>query len=167
MQHLFVSILAPSFEKAVKVDFRARTQRRLALVALAARLYAADHNDQLPASLDDLVPNYLPAIPMDGMSGKPLLFKTDPPRVYSVGDDGVDDGGCAGRSEHPGKIESARRCRGVSGDPAAKAQAIARNVMRGWGGQAVNCHKILVEYGLRLSDLGRPIANVTLGNNRI
>jgi hypothetical protein len=91
--HLLTSILLPSLDKAIKVDYRARTQRRLAAVALAARLFAADHHGQLPSSLGDLVPAYLPAVPMDPMSGNPMLFKSDPPRVYSVGDDGIDDGG--------------------------------------------------------------------------
>jgi len=91
--HLFLRIILPALDKAAKVDYHAAAERRLATVALAVRLYAADHQDALPASLDDLVPAYLPAIPIDPMSGSPLRYKSDPPRVYSVGDDGVDDGG--------------------------------------------------------------------------
>jgi hypothetical protein len=93
MYHIFISILLPSLDKAAKVDYESKTTRRLAVVALAVRLYAADHNESLPASLDDLVPMYLSAVPIDPMSGSRLKYKSDPPRLYSVGADGVDDGG--------------------------------------------------------------------------
>ena len=41
------------------------------------------------------VPAYLPAVPTDPLSGGSILYKADPalPRIYSVGEDGVDDGG--------------------------------------------------------------------------
>jgi hypothetical protein len=91
--HLFIGLLLPSLDKAAKVDYDLKAARRLATVALAARLYAADHNDQLPTALEELIPAYLPVIPIDPMSGSPLKYKSDPPRVYSIGDDGVDDGG--------------------------------------------------------------------------
>jgi len=91
--HPGAAMLAPSLENAIRVSFRAKAQRRLACVALATRLYAADHDNRLPDSLTDLVPSYLPAVPIDPMSGGALLYKSDPPRVYSVGDDGIDHGG--------------------------------------------------------------------------
>jgi hypothetical protein len=93
MYHLFLSLLVPSLDKAAKVGFDTRAARRLAVVAIAVRLYAADHDNQLPASLEELVPRYLPTIPIDPMSGSRLKYKSNPPRIYSIGDDGVDDGG--------------------------------------------------------------------------
>jgi hypothetical protein len=42
-------------------------EKRAAAAALAMRLYRVDHN-QWPASLEALVPAYLPAIPNDPMS---------------------------------------------------------------------------------------------------
>lgn len=91
--HLLLRIILPPYDKAAQADYGAKAHRRLATVALAVRLYAADHDGQLPRKLDDLVPAYLPAIPIDPFSGSPLKYKADPPRIYSVGVDGVDDGG--------------------------------------------------------------------------
>jgi hypothetical protein len=91
--HMIAKVLLPSLERAAERDYHTRADCRLAAVALAARLYEIDHDGRMPAALTDLVPTYLPAVPTDPLSGKPLLYKTDPPRVYSVGDDGVDHGG--------------------------------------------------------------------------
>lgn len=48
-----------------------------------------------PASLDELVPGLLPAIPVDRFSGQPLRYRLEDgePRLYSVFQDGVDNGG--------------------------------------------------------------------------
>lgn len=59
----------------------------------------AFHNEQgqLPESLDELVPKYLTAVPLDPFSptGKPLLYRREGKDyvLYSVGNDGEDDGG--------------------------------------------------------------------------
>jgi hypothetical protein len=88
-----IRMMSGSPDHVVKIAFHTRTTCRLAAVALAARLYEADHDGKVPGDLSDLVPAYIPAVPIDPMSGKPLLYAGDNPRVYSVGDDGVDDGG--------------------------------------------------------------------------
>jgi hypothetical protein len=92
-QHIYLSLMMTGTQKAGLQDYQVKSWRRLATVALAVRLFAADHHDQIPTSLADLVPFYLPAIPMDAMTGTPLHYKSDPPRVYAVGTDGVDHGG--------------------------------------------------------------------------
>ncbi len=91
--HLGLRMVVADHDRAIRVDFRGLANRRLAAVAVAARLYAADHAGRLPATLDALVPAYLPAVPTDAMDGRPLRFAANPPRAYSVGDDGTDDGG--------------------------------------------------------------------------
>src|SRR5258708_3211423 len=75
------------------LGYRAMADRRLAATALAIRLYALDHDGQLPPTLDALAPQYLPAVPIDPMSGQSLRYLNEPrnPRIYSVGADGVDD----------------------------------------------------------------------------
>ena len=76
---------------------RARVVDAAAATALAARLYRADHGGALPATLGDLVPDYLPAVPLDPLdpAGRPLRYATlgGVPFLYSVGEDGTDDGG--------------------------------------------------------------------------
>jgi hypothetical protein len=56
--------------------------------------FRLDHG-KLPSGLDELVPKYLESIPADPFDGKPLRLavKEDRRIIYSVGPDGVDDGG--------------------------------------------------------------------------
>jgi hypothetical protein len=48
-----------------------------------------------PASLAELVPDYMPDVPQDPWTGKPLVYRLTPERytLYAVGPNGVDDGG--------------------------------------------------------------------------
>ncbi len=63
---------------------------------LAAHAYRAQH-DRWPTRLKELVPELLPAVPVDGFSGKPLLYRVhytrDSFELYSVGPNQRDDGG--------------------------------------------------------------------------
>ena len=94
--HLVASIFMPSLDRAVLTHYRARIDRRMAAVVLALRLYASEHDGELPTTLSQLVPAYLPAVPLDAMSAtpRPLTYIAgDDPVVYSVGENGIDDGG--------------------------------------------------------------------------
>ncbi|QIF04277.1 hypothetical protein [Roseimicrobium sp. ORNL1] len=66
-----------------------REQRK---VLLALRLHELDHG-HLPPSLEALVPAYLPAVPEDIYTGKPMLWNARDKVVYSTGGNGIDDGG--------------------------------------------------------------------------
>lgn len=71
------------------------TQRRDAtLVAIALELYRR-HNGDWPDDLDSLVPDFLPAVPLDRFDGQPIRYRlTDGrPMIYSIGVDRLDDGG--------------------------------------------------------------------------
>jgi len=67
---------------------------RVARVAVATEQYRRDHRDALPARLDDVVPGYLPKVPVDPYSGWPLLYRTESHTyaVYSIGPNHRDDG---------------------------------------------------------------------------
>ncbi|HZL37007.1 MAG TPA: hypothetical protein VFC78_16930 [Tepidisphaeraceae bacterium] len=73
--------------------------RRVGATALAIRLYAVDHEGRFPETLQQLVPAYLPTVPVDPFAadGRPLRYvpHRNPPVIYSVGDNGIDDGGAA------------------------------------------------------------------------
>jgi len=79
------------------LHFQHLAERRIAAVMLALRLYQHDHADALPRSLTELAPQYLPAVPADPFdpSGKAFRYLPlhDPPILYSVGENGADDGG--------------------------------------------------------------------------
>src|SRR6185295_11414339 len=70
--------------------------RDATLAAIAIAVYHARHG-AYPPSLDVLVPDLLPALPIDRIDGKPLKYKPAPPGglpiLYSVGADRKDDGG--------------------------------------------------------------------------
>lgn len=94
--HLTAGMLLPALDRAITMQFRSASDRRAAATALALHLYAADHAGQLPGTLADLVPAYLPAVPLDPFTaGKPLSFAPDSPNpiLYSVGENGLDEQG--------------------------------------------------------------------------
>jgi hypothetical protein len=71
--------------------FSSIAQIRLTRVSLLLRAWTLEHGGQLPDSLEALVPDYLPELPVDPYDGKPLRY--DKERLWSVGSDLKDDGG--------------------------------------------------------------------------
>lgn len=59
---------------------------------IALRLHKGAKGEH-PSSLERLVPEFLPAIPLDDFDGRPLRYLPETGLVYSVGKDLVDDGG--------------------------------------------------------------------------
>lgn len=58
---------------------------------LAAKRWSLAHEGRRPSTLRELVPDYLPEIPLDPYEGQPLKWDHATGTVYAVGDDGVDD----------------------------------------------------------------------------
>ena len=94
--HAMARLLMPAYQHAIVTHYHALAERRLAAAALAVKWYQADHDGKPPATLEELVPKYLPAAPADPFApgGKPLRYAAEAKRlvVYSVGENGVDDG---------------------------------------------------------------------------
>jgi hypothetical protein len=102
------------FRRMTREHFSALTDRRLAATALAIRLYQLDHAGQRPQRLEQLVPGYLPAIPLDAMAagGRPIGYLPSPgrPLIYSVGQNGADDAGSeVAMADEYGEIDPWRR----------------------------------------------------------
>jgi hypothetical protein len=94
--HINARLFMPSLGSAMERHFHTIVDHRATAVVLAIRLYAADHDGQLPERLDDLVPKYLPGVPVDTFSpaASPLRYLRSPkPMIYSVCTNGADDGG--------------------------------------------------------------------------
>ncbi|NOX58571.1 MAG: hypothetical protein GXP29_06895 [Planctomycetes bacterium] len=93
---LVAAILIPSLDRMILLDFRLRAHRRMAAIALAIRMYEIDKGHR-PERLDELVSGYLDSIPRDPFAhgDEPIRYlpNAQPPLLYSVGPDGVDDGG--------------------------------------------------------------------------
>ena len=95
-RHFVASLLLPTYGTAVRNHFHGLGDRRLAAATLGVRLYAHDHRGKTPQTLDEIVPNYLPSLPIDPMAagGKSLCYVPSPhARLYSVGDNGTDESG--------------------------------------------------------------------------
>ena len=89
--------LANALERLARDYFASLARRRCTTVALAAAIYHAETGNWPKAQLTELTPDYLAQIPIDPLSttGERIVYvaDSDRPRVYTVGDDGIDDGG--------------------------------------------------------------------------
>ncbi|EEF57504.1 hypothetical protein Cflav_PD0435 [Pedosphaera parvula Ellin514] len=88
----------PNLSRSLQIAVRTETLRRLAITAIALKRYELRHG-HLPSTLAALVPEFLHEVPMDLMSGKPLVYRCNADStfvLYSVGEDGKDDGGQGG-----------------------------------------------------------------------
>lgn len=95
-EYMLSAIWLPSMQSSMEshVDVAAELVVHDALVGVRRFQLKTGH---LPSSLDELVPDYLPEVPIDPWSpGKsPLQFETKEGKatIYSVGQDRIDDGG--------------------------------------------------------------------------
>jgi hypothetical protein len=91
---LVVSLLLPALSKAFISQESANLSREGTEAAVAVHRWRSEHGDW-PASLEQLTPGLLPAVPIDRMTGQPLIYRvTDRgPVLYSAGMDRDDDGG--------------------------------------------------------------------------
>lgn len=73
---------------------RYETHRSMSLAALALELHRRKHGRH-PDSLEQLMPELLPSVPVDWMDGKPIRYRLNPDgtfTLWSVGDNLTDDG---------------------------------------------------------------------------
>ena len=94
------SFLARMFIPAVSTSFgkvdRTQVNTLLLTTVCAIERFRADNSGKLPATLASLTPAYLAAVPVDPMSGKPLVYKPAPDgtfELYSFGTNRRDDDG--------------------------------------------------------------------------
>jgi hypothetical protein len=83
-----------TFSRSTAIELGATAQMRAALVGLAIERYRLAVG-KLPDSLEKLVPAYLDSVPRDPFDGAQLRYKRLEKGyvVYSIGEDGSDDGG--------------------------------------------------------------------------
>ena len=86
--------LWPSFERMITVERELTQARDVAMVSVALVAYRSAHG-MWPATLDELIPSYLPSVPVDGFDGKPLKYRLvdGAPLLYSIGLDFEDNQG--------------------------------------------------------------------------
>lgn len=89
------SVILPTLSGAFRAEARSQARHRAAQVAVAATRVRLE-TGSLPENLAALVPSEFPALPLDLFaSGQPLRYRKteDALLIYSVGPNGVDDGG--------------------------------------------------------------------------
>lgn len=93
-RYFVIASLAPAVDKAVDARDRVRTLRDATLAALALESSKL-RSGRYPDTLDQLIPTFLPALPLDPMTGAPLRYHLTErgPVLYSVGSDRRDDFG--------------------------------------------------------------------------
>ncbi|HSH96579.1 MAG TPA: hypothetical protein VK968_20695 [Roseimicrobium sp.] len=84
-----------TMQKVFRMAIEGRARMECTRTALAIERYRLAHQGNLPESLKQMVPDYLAEAPLDPMDNQPLRFKRLERGyvVYSIGADGVDDGG--------------------------------------------------------------------------
>ncbi|QDV84928.1 hypothetical protein [Planctomycetes bacterium TBK1r] len=92
-----MTLVSPAIESTGDAIRRRDAGLRLLMVEFAARLFDAKQR-RLPTSIEELVPEFLPAVPLDPFSGNSLIYRqTDSGYVvYSTGPNRTDDGGAFG-----------------------------------------------------------------------
>jgi hypothetical protein len=92
---IFSRILLPALGKATAKDVEFAARIRVAQTALAVERFRLAHGGALPESLPDLVPSCCASILRDPFDGALLRYRKLNPGyvVYSIGQDGKDDGG--------------------------------------------------------------------------
>jgi hypothetical protein len=94
-KYLMTLIALPNFTRAISTGVHAETERQITLTAVALRRYELAYLHP-PPDLATLVPTFLKSMPVDSINGRALSYHTNPDgtfMLYSVGDDGRDDGG--------------------------------------------------------------------------
>lgn len=88
------SFYMPALSQMWQVRWRLEAQQEVLKTTVAIERFRLARQ-RLPESLDELVPDFLPAVPQDVWSGQPLVCKpgSDNYQVYSLGPNRKDDGG--------------------------------------------------------------------------
>ncbi len=84
-----------SLGNAVAKTLQIETARRVVVAAIALKRFQLKHG-KWPETLGELIPEFLPSVPIDPYDGKPLKYHPNSDGtflLYSVGEDGKDDGG--------------------------------------------------------------------------
>jgi hypothetical protein len=108
-------MMTPAIAKAVMSDDQFWTTAQGTRVLLALEIYRA-RSGAYPSELAALAPDILKEVPLDPVNGKPFgyaLLKDDPDGrgylLYSLGRDGIDDGGTTDKDNLPTAVSNPRK----------------------------------------------------------
>ncbi|MDZ4402415.1 hypothetical protein [Prosthecobacter sp.] len=93
--HIMARLMVPAVKQVSAHALLAQVRARQAMTAIALERFYLKHS-RYPALLDELVPEFLPAVPLDPCDGKALRYRVNNNGRYtlwSVAFDGKDDAG--------------------------------------------------------------------------
>jgi len=107
---VLTGLLVPAVEAFTTATARDAAMNGATDAAIACERYRRRHG-KLPQSLEELVPEFVPRVPVDPFDGEPLRYvATDGGYVvYSVGPDGTDHGGRGDESGEPDLVYRVQR----------------------------------------------------------
>jgi hypothetical protein len=82
----------PALAGILRMKSRIQTESAATRALVALKAFKAA-TGRLPQTLDELMPAYLPAVPLDDFDGQPIRYSPQKGIVYSVGENLKDDGG--------------------------------------------------------------------------
>jgi hypothetical protein len=104
-ESVMAAMIIPSGQMLFTAIDREAARDRVLLTVLALELFAREHG-HYPEKLEELVPDFLPAVPDDthATTEMPLRYRRDGAAawIYSIGDNGTDDGGAFEKTEDIG-----------------------------------------------------------------
>jgi hypothetical protein len=93
--HSMMSESIVTLSRVIKKILRVEAAKQIAITAIALKRYQLKHGNY-PSNLDSLVPGYVSAVPLDPADGEPLHYRLNANGtflLYSIGENGKDDGG--------------------------------------------------------------------------
>jgi hypothetical protein len=91
----FISSSVSSLERTIHRVMAIEVQRQLTITAIALKRFQQRHG-HYPRDLSVLVPEFLKGAPLDPVDGRPLRYRLQSDgsyTLYSVGENGIDEGG--------------------------------------------------------------------------
>ncbi|QDV10834.1 hypothetical protein CA51_06880 [Rosistilla oblonga] len=102
IRYLLTTLFFPALEAVNAAGARADSYAKLTDVLIAAQRYKLANSDY-PKTIEELVPTYLPSVPIDPHDNAPVRYalRDGYPIAWCVGIDMVDDGGIGGGKAEP------------------------------------------------------------------
>jgi hypothetical protein len=93
--HYVISSSMKAFETAFDKVMKVEATKQLTITAIALKRFQLKHGSY-PAQLAELAPEFLSPVPLDPVDGQPLRYRRNTDgtfTLYSIGENGKDDGG--------------------------------------------------------------------------
>lgn len=105
LRYPLTALLVPSLGAFAQALTRREAERDATRVALAIERFRRSQG-RVPQNLDELVPEFLPALLLDPFDGAPLRYRATATEyvVYSIGPNGGDDGGSSEPPDRPADL---------------------------------------------------------------